>query len=161
MRRYAEIYGLAVVVLVAVTPVHAAPVDFFATVSGAAENPSNSSPATGTAHVAFDLTTHLLHVATPPTNAIVATTTPTFPDFPLGVMSGTYDRTLDTSTASSFNSAFIAAHDGMVASAEAAPEFPSGETRGLLLTPEAGTVLLLGLGLAGLALLLKRRRRGR
>jgi hypothetical protein len=52
--------------------------------------------------------------------AMVATTTPTFPGFPLGVTSGTYDQTFDMTLASSFKPAFITAHGGTVASAEAA-----------------------------------------
>ena len=108
------------------------------------------------------------------TNQIVATTTPTFPNFPSGVTSGTYDNTLDMTQASSYNPAFITAQGGTVASAEAAlfaglaggmaylnihsSMFPGGEIRGQLAaaTPEPGTLLLAGVALAGFAL---RRRR--
>src|SRR4029450_2181923 len=47
----------------------------------------------------------------------VATTTPTFTDFPLGVKSGTYDHTFELGLASSYNSAFIAANGGTVITA--------------------------------------------
>jgi len=50
----------------------------------------------------------------------VATTVPTFPGFPLGVTSGTYNDTLDLTQASSFNPAFVTANGGTPASAEAA-----------------------------------------
>jgi hypothetical protein len=109
--------------------------------------------------------------------AIVATTLPTFAGFPLGVTSGTYDNVLDLTLASSFNPAFVTAHGGTVASADAFLEagledgqaylnihtttFTSGEIRGFLLgAPEPSSLLLLasGLGLAGAAR--ARRRRG-
>jgi CHRD domain len=50
----------------------------------------------------------------------VATTTPTFAGFPLGVTSGTYDQTLDLTQASSYNPAFVTANGGTLAGAEAA-----------------------------------------
>ncbi len=52
--------------------------------------------------------------------AIVATQTPTFTGFPLGVNSGTYDHTFDTSQDSFYNPAFETANGGTAASAEAA-----------------------------------------
>lgn len=50
----------------------------------------------------------------------VATQTPTFSGFPLGVTSGTYFNTLDLTLASSFNPTFVTANGGIVANAEAA-----------------------------------------
>src|SRR5262249_10918988 len=47
-------------------------------------------------------------------------TTPTFTGFPLGVTSGTYDHTFDTLSASSYNPAYVTAHGGTAAGAEAA-----------------------------------------
>ena len=48
MRRYARVYGFTIfVLLLGAIPVHAAPVDFFATLSGAAEIPPTGSPGTG------------------------------------------------------------------------------------------------------------------
>ena len=53
-------------------------------------------------------------------NAPVATLLPAFPEFPLGVTSGTYPaHTLDLTMASSYNPAFITAHGMNVAQAEA------------------------------------------
>ena len=56
-------------------------------------------------------------------NVMVATTTPTFAGFPLGVTSGTYDNTLDLTLASSYNPLFITGAfnpSGTIAGAEAA-----------------------------------------
>ena len=92
--------------------------------SGAAEDPPNDSPGTGTAEVDLDPVEHMLrvdvsfsglespstiahiHCCIPPgTSAGVATTVPTFPGFPVGVVSGTYNATLDTTLDSTFNPA--------------------------------------------------------
>ena len=141
---------------------------FRTNLSGPAENPANNSPGVGGATVDLDTSTHRLHVSvnfsgltTPNTaahihccitipngTAGVATTTPTFPGFPSGVTSGTYDATLDMTQASSWNPAFITANGGTPASAEAAlasgmnntlsylnihtSQFPGGEIRGFL-----------------------------
>jgi len=50
----------------------------------------------------------------------VATTTPYFAGFPIGVTAGTYDITLDETLASSWNPAYVTANGGTTASAEAA-----------------------------------------
>src|SRR5262249_42110805 len=70
--------------------------------------------------------------AAPNGNLIVATTTPTFPDFPLGVTLGSYDRTLDLTQASSFNPVFVMDEGNDVTQAEAA----------LVAAIEAGTAYL-------------------
>ena len=148
------------------------------------------------AYVTFDVVAHTLDVeatfsgltagvtaahihccAAQPANVGVATTTPTFPGFPSGVTSGSYDATSDTSLASTFNAAFITANGGTPAGAEAAlfagmvagqsyfnihtTAFGGGEIRGILVAPEPGTVLLLSAGLARLALERWRKRRSR
>lgn len=108
---------------------------------------------------------------------MVATTVPTFPGFPLGVTTGTYLMTFDLTLASTYNPAFITAHGGTVAGAQAAfiagllsgqtylnihtTQFPGGEIRGQLLqaVPEPATVLLLATGVMGIAGALRKRRR--
>jgi CHRD domain len=102
-------------------------------------------------------------------NAGVATTVPTFSMFPLGVTAGTYDTTLDLLSASSYNPAFVTAHGGTLASAEAAllagltagsaylnihsSTYPTGEIRGFLIAapiPEPGNLAMWAMGLAAL-----------
>jgi hypothetical protein len=96
----------------------------------------------------------------------VATMVPTFLDFPLGVTSGTYDHSFDLTLDSSFNPAFEAAHGGTAAGAETALEAglfsglahlnvrttfrPGSEIRGFLV-PGPASLVLLGVGVAGLA----------
>jgi hypothetical protein len=90
---------------------------------------------------------------------------PTFTNLPLGVTSGDFSQLLDLTSASSYNPAFITAHGGTTASAEAdllaglalgeaylnihTNLFPGGEIRGFL-TPVPGPIA--GAGLPGLIL---------
>jgi hypothetical protein len=164
--------------------------------SGPSESPPNASPGTGFAVVTFDTvadtmrvqasfsgllgttTASHIHAPTPAPfsgTAGVATTTPTFPGFPLGVTSGTYDMTFDLSLSTSWNPAFISANGGTTASATAAFEaavaagesylnihstvVPGGEIRGFLVAvPEPGTLSLAALALG---VVWRRRRRER
>jgi len=167
-----------------------------ATLNGPNESPPNASPGTGTATVTIDdvlntmrvqvsfsgltsgTTASHIHAATPTPftgTAGVATTTPTFPGFPLGVTAGTYDNLFDLLAASTYNSAFVTANGGTTASAEAAllaaiaqgraylnihtSNFTGGEIRGFLVAvpePASWALMLLGFGATGIAL---RRRR--
>jgi CHRD domain/PEP-CTERM motif len=172
-----------------VLPVAAHPVSFVGSLSSAGE--ANPSAGTGlvslvfdddaftmSLHVSFsglyDLTTashiHCCTALADAGNAGVATPVPTFPGFPLGVTSGTYDRLFDMTQASSWNPAFITANGGTTGSAFAAlatglnsgkaylnihSKFgPGGEIRGFLHAapvPEPATWLSMGAGLALLA----------
>jgi hypothetical protein len=97
----------------------------------------------------------------------VATQTPSFELFPLGVTSGTYDHTFDLALASSYNPDFISANGDTVSGASNAlifaledgkaylnihtNVFPGGEIRGFLAqVPEPATVVLFGAGGVGL-----------
>jgi hypothetical protein len=104
-------------------------------------------------------------------NVGVATTMPAFLGFGLGATSGTFNKTFDMTQSENYNSAFITANGGTVATAEAAFangfvneqtylnihdfNFPGGEIR-LLLTPEPGTLYFGPLAMLALCLLRKR-----
>ncbi len=168
-----------------------------AVLDGPSESPANASPATGLALVDYDSTAHTLHLdvsfsgllGTTTASHIhsatavagtgtagVATTTPTFASFPLGVTSGSYLNTLDLTLTSSYNGSFIAANGGTTASAEAAltggiaagkaylnlhtSAFGGGEIRGFLVqVPEPSSLALFGLGGGALACLARQRKR--
>lgn len=119
----------------------AIPITYTASLSGASESPPVPSPGSGFTTVVIDPDAHTLFVDVSFTglngtvtvahihcctglpltgNAGVATAVPSFPGFPAGVTSGTYDQVFDLTLASSFNPAFVTANGGTAAGAEAA-----------------------------------------
>lgn len=171
----------------------AAIITYSAVLDGALEVPPNASPGQGLATVTIDTVGHTMRIEATFSDLLagvtaahihcctavagtgvagVATTTPSFPGFPLGVVSGTYDHLFDLTDASSWNPTFITNHGGTEATAEAdllaglaggmayfnihTSQFPGGEIRGFLVPePAVAGLALLGLTLLGVA----RRRR--
>lgn len=172
-------------------------IHFATTLTGPQESPPNASPGTGSATATYDSAAHTLlldisfsgllgnttashiHAATASPGAGtagVATTTPTFAGFPLGVTSGTYQTTLDLSLTTSYNAAYLnnlvnlgdvmKAEDSLISSMLAgtaylnvhSSSFPGGEIRGFWArVPDTGATALL-LAPAILLLNLVRRR---
>ena len=179
----ALVVGLAVSVSSAA---YAIPITFTTVLSGANEVPAVNTPGAGFAIVFLDPTANTLqvnvtfggltsgttashiHCCQPlGTNAIVATTTPTFPGFPLGVTAESYiSPVFDLTMTSSYNPAFITANGGTAATAEAAliagmlagqsylnihtTGNPTGEIRGQLSALSAVPGPIAGAGLPGL-----------
>jgi hypothetical protein len=177
----------------AALPAAAATLVYDANLSGANENPATSSLGTGFAQVTVDTTlltmrveatftgltglvtaSHIHCCAPAPTNVGVATQTPTFPGFPSGVTSGSYDQTFDMSLAASYNAPFVTASGGsaagafsaLVAGMDAGQAYfnihtntsAGGEIRGYLTrVPEPHSLALLVVGL-GFSVLAARRR---
>lgn len=181
----------SVAFLCATAGANAAIIQYTADLSGPAEAPPNASPGVGFATVTIDTVAHTMHVhatfsgllgATTASHihsattnpfagtAGVATTTPSFAGFPLGVTSGLFDNTLDMTLASSYNPAFVTAHGGTTAGAEAflfqsfadgkaylnihTTVVGGGEIRGFLVPGPAAASLF---GLAGLMAARRRR----
>jgi len=178
-------------------PVAASESVYYADLSGANESPPNASPGTGWAKltVDFDSTTmrveasfsgllgtstashiHCCTASPDSGNVGVATQTPTFVGFPLGVTSGSYDHIFDMTLASSYNAAFIIANGGTVNGAFDAltagldankayfnlhtSVFGGGEIRGFLHpVPEPETYALMLLGLAAVGTVARRQAR--
>ena len=197
MKKTVKLLGVMVAVLMFSAIAKADVIVFTTTLTGSQEVPPNASTGIGSALVTLDTVANTLTVnvafaglvspttvahihccAAPGGIAIPATTTPSFPGFPVGVTTGTYLQTFDLTLASSYNPAFIAAHGGTVAGAEAAfitgllggqayinihsSQFPNGEIRGQLqAVPEPASVFLLTTGILGITgALRKRRKRG-
>ncbi len=168
---------------------------FRTTLSGANEVPFVPTPGTGTARVTFDdvaytmrvetnfsdllgttIVSHI-HCCTPAGgNAGVASMLPTFPAFPSGVTSGSYDQTFDMTWINSYSPSFLtsqggtalSAFAGLLANAKAGntyfnihtTSYAGGEIRGqlsLVPEPETWALMIGGFGMAGVAL----RRRSR
>ncbi|WP_332854824.1 CHRD domain-containing protein [Duganella sp. S19_KUP01_CR8] len=195
IRNFAAATGLLLTVMTA------SAASYTTILTGPKESPPNSSTGTGAAVVTFDATSHFLEVAVAfggllgPTTAAhihcctatpgsgtagIATETPTFGSFPLGVTSGAYFNTYDTSLVASWNPAFISSHGGTTAGAESAfaaalasgtaylnihsSLYPGGEIRGFLTgstppVPEPAMFGMLGLGVPAVLLMARRRRR--
>lgn len=144
---------------------------YTAMLSGLNESPPNVSAGSGSGAAVLDTVAHTLRVTVvfsgldgattashihccvaAPGNVLVATMTPSFSGFPLGVTAGTYDQTFDTTQSGTWNPAFITANGGTPSGAEAALAagmaagqaylnihstlFPGGEIRGFL-APQA------------------------
>ena len=168
---------------------------FSGNLTGTQEVPPNASPGTGLATITIDDVTHTMQVdvawanllspttiahihccAAPGATAIPATGVPTFPGFPVGTTSGTFNALFDLDDAGMINPAFVTANGGTTATAFDAfltgmlagnayfnihtQQFPAGEIRGQLApVPEPSTWAMLLFGFAAVGLTLRRYRR--
>jgi CHRD domain len=186
MIRRTWILSSAALVLCAVQFAFAHEVKYAFDFNGANENPDVITGGTGTGLVTFDLDLVTMRVQAEFSgltgnttashihccdfnaagNAGVATTSPTFTGFPLGVKAGTYDHTFDMTLTSSYRAQFLTANGGSVANALQSllnglasgqayfnihsSSFASGEIRGnptLVPEPMSALLALVGLGL--------------
>lgn len=185
------IRGLAGIALMgAASTAPAALMLYSAPLSGAAEASPNASTGTGVATLLVDtvartmtldvifsdllglVTASHIHCCTAAAatgTAGVATQTPTFSGFPLGVSAGSYHQVFDMTLPSTWNAAFVTASGGSASLAADALMvgleadgaylnihtnlFPGGEVRGFLVrdVPEPAMAGLLGLAAAGAA----------
>ena len=139
MRAQRVTKGLAAAIGMAIAACsQAAPVTYYGKLDGASESPPVDSSGRGFALVVVDTVAHTLSVSvefsglgsnamsahghcciTFSTTASVATQTPYFAGFPVGVTAGTYDHVFDTTQATTFSAAFVTANGG-ISGAEAA-----------------------------------------
>jgi hypothetical protein len=188
--------GVATLIALFAGTANAATIHYTTVLNGAAEIPPNASPGVGSVFIIVDTTLatmrimaefsglignttaahiHCCTLVPGGANVGVATQTPSFTGFPLGVQAGTMDTTFDMTLASSYNAAFITAQGGIPNAFMAllagmgtgnayfnvhTTTFPGGEIRGLLRpVPEPATLLLLASGVAGVRLRQWRKRR--
>jgi hypothetical protein len=131
----------AALMFAAAVPASATILHYSATLSGPNESPPNASPGIGIAEITIDNVansmrvqctfsgllgnTSACHIHAPTAvagtgTAGVATLTPAFTGFPLGVTSGTMDHTFDLTLTTTYNTPFVTANGGTAAGAEAA-----------------------------------------
>lgn len=138
MKRYLQ--GLLAAAALAAGTAQAAPIYYAATLSGAAENPPNVSPGSGSVLLTYEAVTHMLRIqadfsdllgnvttahihccTTAPQNVGVAVLSPSLTGFPAGVTSGSYGNSFDLGLLSSYAGSFVTNFGGgTVAGAEAA-----------------------------------------
>jgi CHRD domain-containing protein len=194
-------FAIAAASLAVPAPSGAATFTFNAVLDGPSESPPVASPGTGSATVVINDATFLMSVsadfagllspttvahihcctAVPFASTVgVATTTPTFPGFPVGVMSGSYGPTIfNMLVPGSYSAAFLTANGGNTFAAFAAllagaqqgrayfnihtDLFPTGEIRGFLVSdaaiPLPAALPLFGAALGMIGLLGWRRRK--
>ena len=198
MDRFSHVPLALLLACAATSPASATIYVFHGNPTGDQESPPTGSPGTGSVSVIYDDVAHTMtydvffsqllagttaahiHVRsdllTP--NGGVATTTPNFPGFPLGVTSGTFANTFDMTLASSYNPAFLnnAVNLGDTSTAEMtlltalfegrgyfnihSTTFPGGEIRAnLALVPEPSTWMMLLGGFAAAGIMIRRRKK--
>ena len=175
---------------------HAVNTEYLANLNGQAESPPNSSPGLSRSVVSIDASTRALSMHIPffdltggtmaahihcctsaPLTGVapVATMLPSLADFPMGVTTGTYERSFNLDDPGFYSPDFLSANGGTPQTAASAliyginahqaylnihtAAFPAGEVRGFLVSaiPEPDSWAMLGAGLAGLALCMRRR----